>query len=110
MLRLEAPRDMLQIKNDEETQTVEIANLVDWMRAIVNQQRQAEQDLRQLMEVCGDTVDRTDRRIQQVKKAYYKLSQGTQYIYEKMEAKEDITEAWVRNELTAAAIVYQTFT
>jgi len=61
MLRLEAPQDMLQIKKDEETQTVEIANPVDWIRAIVNQQHQAEQDIRQLMEVCGDTVDRTDQ-------------------------------------------------
>jgi len=110
MLRLEAPRDMLQIKNKEEIQTVEIANPVDWMRAIVNQQCQAEQDLRQLIEVCGDTVDRTDQHIQQVEKAYYKLSQGTQYIYERMEAKEEIAEAWVRNELTTAANVYQLFT
>ena len=39
MLRLEAPRDMLQIKNNEETQTMELANPVDWIRAIVNQQR-----------------------------------------------------------------------
>jgi len=75
MLRLEAPQDMLQINNNKQTQTVEIANQVDWMRAIVNQQRQAEQDLCQLMEVCGDTVDRTDRRIQQVEKVYYTLSQ-----------------------------------
>ena len=100
---------MLQIKNNKETQTVEIANPVDWMRAIANQQRQAKQDLHQLMEVCGDTVDWTDRRIQQVEKAYYKLSQGTQYIYERMEAKEEIAEAWVRNKLTAAANAYKTF-
>jgi len=93
MLCREAPRDMLQIKNNEETQTVEIANPVDWMRAIINQQCQAEQDLWQLMEVCGNTVDRTDRRIQEVEKAYYKLLQGTQYIYERMEAKEEIAEA-----------------
>jgi len=62
------------------------------------------------MEVCGDTVDRTDRRIQQVEKAYYQLSQGTQYIYERIEAKEVIAEAWEGNELTAAANAYQTFT
>jgi len=66
---------MLQINNNKQTQTVETANQVDWMRAIVNQQRQTEQDLCQLMEVCGDTVDRTDRRIQQVEKVYYTLSQ-----------------------------------
>jgi len=66
MLRLKAPRDLLQIKNDEELQNevMKVANPVDWMRAIVNQQRQAEQDLRQLMDVCGNTGDRTDRRIQ----------------------------------------------
>jgi len=48
IFRLEALWDLLQIKNDEEIQTevMEIANRVDWMRAIVNQQRQAEQDLR----------------------------------------------------------------
>jgi len=80
------------------------------MRAIVNQQRQAEQDLRQLMEVCGDTVDCTDRRIQQVEKVYYKLSQATPYLYERMAAKEEIEEAWVRNELAVAANAYQTFT
>jgi len=59
------------------------------MPAIVNQQRQAKQDLRQLMDVCGNTVDRTDRRIQMIEKVYYKLSQGTQYIYERMEAKKE---------------------
>jgi len=66
MLRLKAPRDLLQIKNDEELQNevMKVANPMDWMRAIVNQQRQAEQDLRQLMDVCGNTVDRTDHRIQ----------------------------------------------
>ena len=112
MLRLEAPQDLLQIKNDEETQTevMEIANPVDWMRAIVNQQCQTEQDLRQLMDLWGNTVDRTDHRIQRIEKAYYELSQGTQYVYERMEAKEEIAEAWVRNEIMAAANVYQTFT
>jgi len=33
-----------------------------------------------------------------------------QYIYERTEAKEEIAEAWGRNELTAAANAYHTFT
>ena len=59
MLHLEAPRGLLQITNDEESreETLEIANLVGWMRAMAKHQQQAEQDLRQLMDVCGDTMD-----------------------------------------------------
>jgi len=30
------------------------------MRAMVNHQHQAEQDLRQLLDICGNTMDRTD--------------------------------------------------
>jgi len=62
MLRLEAPRGLLQITNDKEPQeeTLEIANPVGWMRAMANHQQQAEQDLRQLMDVCGNTLDHMD--------------------------------------------------
>jgi len=43
MLRLEAPRGLLQITNDEEPQeeTLEIANPVGWMQAMANHQQQA---------------------------------------------------------------------
>jgi len=43
MLRLEAPRGMLQITNDKETEeeTLEIANPVGWMRAMANHLQQA---------------------------------------------------------------------
>jgi len=59
MLQLEAPQDLLQITNNEEPQdeVMEIANPVDWMWAIVNQQHQTKQDLCQLIDVCGNTVD-----------------------------------------------------
>jgi len=59
MLRLEAPRGVLQITNDEEPMedALEIANPLGWMRAMANHQQQAEQDLRQLVEACGNTVD-----------------------------------------------------
>jgi len=41
ILRLEVPRGLLQITNDEELQeeTLEIANPVRWMRAIANHQQ-----------------------------------------------------------------------
>jgi len=112
MLQLEAPWGLLQITNDEEPQeeTLEIANPVGWMRAMANHQQQAEQDLRQLMDVCGNTLDHTDRSIRRIEAAYNRLAEGTQYVYEQMEAKKQISGDWVRNELMVSANAYQAFT
>jgi len=112
MLRLEAPRGLLQITNDEEPreEALEIANPVGWIRAMANHQQQAEQDLRQLMDVCGNTLDRTDRLVRRIEAAYNRLAQGAQYVYEQMEAKEQISGDWVRNELMVSANAYQAFT
>jgi len=46
MLRLEAPRDVLQITDGTRTveEAVEVPNPAVWMRALVRQQRQAEDD------------------------------------------------------------------
>lgn len=62
MLSLEAPRDLLQITNGDspEGEMVELANPASWIRAMVHQQEQAEQDLKQVYELCGTTIDRTD--------------------------------------------------
>ena len=111
MLRLEAPRDLVQITNgtDPTEEAVEISNPASWVRSLVHQQQQAEDDLRQLQELCGTTIDRTDRRIRAIERAYYTLAQGTRYVYERIQAGEDIAEVWVRNELAAAANAYQTF-
>ena len=111
MLRLEAPWALLQITNDEEPEgeAMEVANPLGWMWAIANHQHQAEQDLRRLVEVCGNSVDRTDQRIRRIEEAYNRLSQGTQYVYERIEAKEQIAEEWVSNELMVGANAYQTF-
>jgi len=83
MLRLEAPRGLLQITNDEEPQeeTLDIANPVGWMPAMANHQQQAEQDLRPLMDVCGNTLHHTDWRIRQIETSYNRLAQGAQYVY-----------------------------
>jgi len=59
MLRLETPRDILQITDgtvaDEET--LEVANPAVWIRTLARQQKQAEEDLEQLLHLCGNTVD-----------------------------------------------------
>jgi len=83
MLRLEAPRGLLQITNDEEPQeeTLEIANPVGWMQAMANHQLQAKQNLRQLIDFCDNTLDHTDRRIRRIEAAYNRLAQGAQYVY-----------------------------
>jgi len=53
MLRLEAPRDLVQITNgtDPTEEAVEISNPASWVRSLVHQQQQAEDDLRQLQEL-----------------------------------------------------------
>ena len=111
MLRLEAPKDVLQI-TDGSTPTkeaVETANPATWLRVLVKQQKQAEQDLGQLVRLCGNTVDRTDQRIRQIEQAYQELSDGTRYVYDRVRANEKITGEWIRSELAGAATAYQEF-
>jgi len=57
MLQLEAPQDLLQITDGtpRPEQAVEIANPAVWVRSLVNQQRQAQNDLQRLTELCGDS-------------------------------------------------------
>ena len=63
MLRLEAPRDMLQItdRTKPTEEAVEVVNPATWIRMLVRQQRQAEADYKQLTELCGNAVDHTDQ-------------------------------------------------
>jgi len=111
MLRLEAPRDVLQITDGTAPsgEAVEISNPAVWVRTMVRHQQQAERDLGQLAELCGNTIDRTDRRIQRIEQAYQTLAEGTRYVYDRVHANQEIEEAWVRSELSAAANAYQTF-
>ena len=111
MLRLEARRELAQI-TDGTPQTenaVEVANPAVWVRTLARQQRQAEEDMQRLIEACGDTVDRTDQRIQRVERVYHDLTEGTRYVYDRMSANEEVAEAWIRSELATAANAYQTF-
>jgi len=112
MLHLEAPRDLLQITDGttSQEQAVELANPAVWVRTLVRQQKQAEEDMRELVGLCGNTVDRTDQRIQRIEHAYHTLAEGTRYVYDQVNANQEIEETWVRSELAAAANAYQTFT
>ena len=83
MIRLEGPRDVLQITDGipRLEQAVEITNPAVWVRTLVNQQQQAENDLRRLTELCGDAYNKTDRRIREIEQAYQTLAEGTRYVY-----------------------------
>jgi len=54
MLWLEAPRDLLQITDGTVTpeQIIEMANQTTWVQTMVRRQRQAENDLKQLPDLC----------------------------------------------------------
>jgi len=109
MLQLEAARDLLQITDGtpRPEQVVEIANLAVWVRNLVNQQRQAKNDLQWLTELFSDAYDRTDRRTREIEQAYQTLAEGTRYVYDRVNANEKIAEEWVRSELSKAANAYQ---
>jgi len=109
MLRLEAPRDLLQISDGTPApeQAIELANPAAWVRAMARQQRQDETDLRQLTELCGKTIDQTDQRMQRIEDAYRTLAEGTRYVYDRVNANEEIAEDWVHTELAHAANAYQ---
>jgi len=79
MLRLEEPKDVLQITDGTHPtdQPVELANPATWLRGMVWHQKQAENDLKELTELCGNTIDRTDQRIQRIEQAYHTLGDGT---------------------------------
>jgi hypothetical protein len=112
MLRLEAPRDLLQITfgTDLTEATIDIPRPASWVRALVHPEEQAENDLRQLYDACGQEVDRTDRRIREIERAYLSLYNGTRYVYETAQSQAEIAEGWIRGELAVAANAYQTFT
>jgi len=63
ILRLEAPRDLLQITDGTTTaeQALELSNPAAWVRTMARQQKQAEKDLWQLTKLCGNTIDKTDQ-------------------------------------------------
>ena len=109
ILRHEAPRDLLQITEGSPApeQAVKLANPVVWVRTMARQQCQAEKDLRQLSELCGNSIDKNDQRMQQNEQAYRALADGTRYIYNRVNANEAIAKELIRSELLTAANTYQ---
>jgi len=105
------PKDVLQITDGTHPmdQPEELANPATWLRAMVRHQKQAENDLKQLTELCGNTIDRTDQRIQHIEQAYHTLADGTRCVYDQVTTNQEIEEAWVRSELAATANAYQAF-
>jgi len=61
MLHLEAPQDLLQITDGTPApeQVIEVANPAVWVWTMVRQQQQGENNLQQLTQLCGNTIDRT---------------------------------------------------
>ena len=59
--------------------------------------------------MCGNTIDHTDQRIQRIEESYQTLADGTRYVDDRMNANEEIAEAWVHSELANVANAYQTF-
>ena len=72
MLRLEAPVTRLQISDGTEPpqRTLEIISPARWVRTIVHQHGQAQQDLQQLYEVCGNQFNCADQRLRHIERAY----------------------------------------
>jgi len=109
MLHLEAPRNLLQITNGTvpPVQALQLDNHVVWVQTMARQQNQPEKNLRQLTELCGNTIDRTNQRMIRIEEAYKTLADGTRNIYHWVHANDEIAEAWVRTELANAANAYQ---
>jgi hypothetical protein len=111
MLWLEAPRAIPQITSGKEpTAHVEIASPASWRRCLVRHQAQAERDLRQQYETCGNQFDRSNARIRAIEAAYNELLGGAQYLDEQTQNNHRIAEEWIRTELANTANAYQTFT
>jgi hypothetical protein len=110
MLRLEAPRELRQIASGtQSTEHVEIASPATWLRCLVRHQTQAERDVQQLYEACGNQFDRTDQRMSSIETAYTELMNGTRYVYEQTQNNARVAEEWIRSELATTANAYQTF-
>ena len=91
MLRLEAPATRLQITDGRPTTgpIVEILRPASWLRTLVHQHEQAQTDLRQLYQACGNQFDQNDGRIRQIERAYDTLYRGTLYVYQQTERQQN---------------------
>jgi hypothetical protein len=111
MLRLAYPSTRLQITDGSlpAQPIIEITRPASWVRTIAHQHEQAQQDLRQLYEACGNQFDQADSRIRHIEWGYDTLYRGTLYIYEQAQAQREASHDWLQTELSRTANAYQTF-
>jgi len=52
-------------------------------------------------------IDRNDLQMQRIEQEYHTLAEGTRYMYDRVNANEEIADACVRSELAHVANAYQ---
>ena len=111
MIRFEYPRtaNEVQTQTDPSNAMVEIWNPIAWVRELVRQQQQAQDDLQTLYEMCGEQFDRQDRRLRRIETNYTVLYESARYLHEQLGREQQISADWLQTELTAAANAYQVF-
>jgi len=111
MIRFEGPRtaNEVQTQTDPNSMVVEITNPIAWVRQLVRQHQQAQDDLQTLYELCGDQFDRQDRRLRRIETNYTVLYESARYLHERLGKEQEISADWLQTELTAAANAYQVF-
>ena len=112
MLRLEAPQTAIKIYHGirPSLDTVEISQPAAWVRLLVQQQRQAQRDLREHKRACGDKFERTDLKVIEIERNYRVLCEAVQYLYAQQEADTTASHEWIQTELMQAANAAQQFT
>jgi len=88
MLRIEQPQTAIEIYqgNRPSLDTVEIQQPAAWVRLLVQQQRQAHRDVRELKRALGDKFDGTDLEVIEIECIYHVLCEAVQYLYSQQEA------------------------
>jgi len=111
MIRFEYPRttNEVQTQTDPSSAMVEIQNPIAWVRQLVRQHQQAQDDLQTLYEMCGEQFNRQDRRFRRIETNYTVLYESAQYLHEQLGKEQQISADWLQTELTAAANAYQVF-
>ena len=112
MLRLEQPQTAIEIYHGTRPSldTVEIHQPAAWVRLLVQQQRQAHRDLRELKRALGDKFDRTDLEVMEIERNYQVLCEAVHYLYSQQEADSTASNEWIQTELMRAANASQQFT
>jgi hypothetical protein len=95
MLRLEYPRTAMEVYNDQESDqtTIDMPNPSAWLRLLIQQQQQAQWDLEQLFNICGDAYDRADRGVVAIERTYGQLVAGMEYIYAQYQTNAEASQA-----------------